>query len=53
MPTRFFPTTLFASMQRVFKALDVLMKRSGTARDGEVVCEENSPGDEIRRKDAV
>ena len=53
MPTRFFPATLFAPMQRIFEALDIFVQRGGAAGYGEVVGEENSPRDEIRRKNTV
>src|SRR5450631_2070274 len=53
IPTRFFPATLFAPMERIFEPLDVFVQRGGTARDGEVVGEENPPRDQIGRKDTV
>src|SRR5450432_1604934 len=53
MPTRFFPATLFAPVQRIFEALDIFVESGGAARDGEVVGEENSPRDQVRRENTV
>src|SRR3954464_6302505 len=53
MPTRFFPANLAAPMLRILQPLDFRLQRRGPPRYGQVVHEENSPPDQVRRKQTV